>query len=363
MGTRNKIIISAVVWVAIIATGGAFLLRSEAPLAIPSIVDAKLSLNTSPSVASTKPQVISQEKSVALVLGRPSQISTGAGGGSGAMLALPPLAGANAMPTLPSAADVNVTPTLIQPTSVSVASATKQKEDADAGCRQKLLSLGVYLLATDPCVDIDELIKNLANGKYSFNKPSSAYVGEPFTVVLTLQTAEGQDVAGPFQGTTGQVVTQAGRFAQRLEATLRGGIDFTIMPDGAQERIATATSPVVWRWTVTPQRAGKRTLAIDVTADLMLRTEKAPVPIRTLSEEIQINVGYLHMFVSAFSSLWGILGSLAIMTIAILGVVQSVRAVRHRTDAHQPTHEAPPIEVVTHHLSDRSHSGHPHSNA
>ena len=167
-------------------------------------------------------------------------------------------------------------------TSVAGAVVAEKETDKEASCRQKLLSRGVYLLATDPCVDIDELIKKLATGIYRFNKPQSAYVEEPFRLVLTLQTAEGQDVSSPFRGTPGNIVERPAPYARHLEATLRGGLDFKVDPAGAQERTVTSGSPVIWEWTVVPLSAGTKNIVIDVAATLILRAEKEHVQLRTL---------------------------------------------------------------------------------
>ncbi|HXR34378.1 MAG TPA: hypothetical protein VN754_00405 [Candidatus Binataceae bacterium] len=60
-----------------------------------------------------------------------------------------------------------------------------KKADPEASCWQKLLTSGVYLLPTDQCVDIDELLKKLETGIYRFNKPESAYVEEPFVATFS----------------------------------------------------------------------------------------------------------------------------------------------------------------------------------
>lgn len=148
-----------------------------------------------------------------------------------------------------------------------------------------MLTLGVVLAATDPCVELDTIIKNLQVGTYNFNQPPSAYVEEPFTIVLTLQTATGQDVSNSFRGTVGDVKSEQGKWAQHLEATLHG-LDFKIDPVGPQEQIATESSPVQWRWTVSAQSAGKKNLDIDVNAILTLGPAKNRYSIRTLEDEI-----------------------------------------------------------------------------
>jgi hypothetical protein len=104
----------------------------------------------------------------------------------------------------------------------------------DVDCRTKLRKRGVYPPNADPCIDVDEVIKALDTGLYRFNKPQTAYVEEPFRLVLMLETAAGQDKTDPFQGTRGDIVEKVAPFAQHLQATLHGGTDFRINPADAQ---------------------------------------------------------------------------------------------------------------------------------
>lgn len=235
-----------------------------------------------------------------------------------------------------------------------IAEGAVKQDDADASCRQHMLTLGVVLAATDPCVDLDTLIKNLQVGTYSFNQPPSAYVEEPFTVVLTLETAAGQDVSKAFQGTPGARKTEQGKWAQHLEATLHG-LDFKIDPPGPQEQIATEGSPVQWRWTVSAQSAGKKNLDIDVNAILTVGPAKNRFSIRTLEDEIQVNVTYSQMIISAFTGLWGLLLGVATMVIAGLSVLH-YWPLKGKTDHGGESEEPPPVELIAH-----QHVHSPHS--
>jgi hypothetical protein len=230
-----------------------------------------------------------------------------------------------------------------------LASSSPVNDDPQAACRWKMLTKGVYLIPTDPCVDIEELIKKLATGVYRFNKPESAYVDEPFRLVLTLQTGEGQDVTSPFRGTSGQIVERPAPVAQHLEATLRGGLDFRVDPAGAQERTVTSASPVTWEWTVVPLNAGKKTIIIEVAANLIIRAEKQHIQLRTLYEEIQINVRALHWVVATFAGIWGIALGLSTMTIAVLGVVHYWPKAKREASNCEQSDEPPPVELITHH--------------
>jgi hypothetical protein len=234
-------------------------------------------------------------------------------------------------------------------TSAPVASAptAAKKDDADASCRQHMLTLGVVLAATDPCVELDTLIKNLQVGTYSFNQPPSAYVEEPFIVVLTLQTAAGQDVSNYFQSTAGERKSEPGKWAQNLEAKLHG-LDFKIDPEGPQERTVTEGAPVQWRWTVSAQSAGKKNLYIDVNAILTVGPAKNRYFIRTLEDQIQVNVTYFQMILSAFTGLWGLLLGAATMLIAILSALHYWPS-KNKTGHDRQSGESPPVELIAHH--------------
>jgi hypothetical protein len=235
--------------------------------------------------------------------------------------------------------------------------------DQEVACREKLRSRGIYLIAGNPCIDIDLIIKNLAEGTYSFNKPDSAYVEEPFRVVLTLTTAPDQDVSSVFLGTEGKVTAKQGQFAQHLEARLRGGIDFKVDPSGPQEQTVTSLNPVVWEWSVTPLKPGNKTIFIDVAANLILGTQQEHVQLKTLDERIEIRVSILHFILAAVTSLWGVALGIATMIIAILGVVhysRSLRRMREHRDGDPD--EPPPVELITHQQS-HSESSATHSSS
>ena len=81
--------------------------------------------------------------------------------------------------------------------------------------------MGVLLLADQPCDDLDDVVKNLDTGVYRFNKPESAYVEEPFRVVLALPTAPGQNVSRVFLGAPGPVEEREARIARYLRDAAR----------------------------------------------------------------------------------------------------------------------------------------------
>jgi pimeloyl-ACP methyl ester carboxylesterase len=158
---------------------------------------------------------------------------------------------------------------------------------ADATCRDRLKRLGVVV--NGPCIEVGEIVDNLASGHFSYNNPGSAYIGESFDLRLVLATSEKQDVRPSFEGIPGTVIKKEGQFGQSIEATLRGN-DLKIEPAGPQLRTATTSKSVEWDWTVTPQSEGKKTLTIEVAVNILVGSDKQRVQLTTLHDEIDIQV-------------------------------------------------------------------------
>lgn len=166
-------------------------------------------------------------------------------------------------------------------------SARVSKAAPELACRNQMLRLGV--VSSGPCVDVGDIVSNLEVGKYIFNKPETAFVGDPFRLILVLKTSEAQDVLLHFDGVPGAVTERSGKFAQSIEATLRGS-DLEIKPAGPQQKTVTKVQPVEWEWTITPLSGGKKTLTIDVVANIQVGAEKHQVQVTTLHEAINIQV-------------------------------------------------------------------------
>jgi hypothetical protein len=223
------------------------------------------------------------------------------------------------------------------------------KSPAAAECRRVLRSRGVLVGENSPCILVDDVMRNLPSAMYQFNKPEVAYVDEPFRVVMVLPTAPDQDIASFFKSTEGDVVKKKARYAQYMEATLHGDVDLKVSPSTPQPRTITALEPTVWEWTVIPQKPGNKTLVIDVDAQLVVGTRQERVQLRTLHEDIHVKVHLTHQVLAFFSSLQGMLVSLATIAIGGLGVLHLVKP--------KKVQEIPgAAELMTHQLHDKSHS-------
>ena len=201
----------------------------------------------------------------------------------------PPPAAAS-QPTVGAQPTVAAQPGSNASTSNPAAEAAK----SDAACRDRLRRLGIVVV-NGPCIDVGEIVDNLAKGQYLFNKPETAYVGESFGFRLALETSSKQDVRQSFGALPGPVTKQEGQFGQSIEATLRGG-DFKIEPAGPQPRTATASKPVEWDWTVTPLSGGKKTLTIEVAVNIQVGSDKQRVQLTTLQDDIVIQVSAFQQF-------------------------------------------------------------------
>jgi hypothetical protein len=156
---------------------------------------------------------------------------------------------------------------------------------AERECRDRMRRLGV--VSAGPCIEVGAIVENLRVGTYAFNKPALAFVGEPFRLRLALKTADKQDIKESFAGLAGVVTEREGKFAQSVEATLRGD-DLNIEPNGPQQRTATTHDAVEWEWTITPKAGGEKTLVIEVAANIEAGPEKHKVKVKTLREAIVI---------------------------------------------------------------------------
>jgi hypothetical protein len=219
----------------------------------------------------------------------------------------------------------------------------RRKIDADADCRRRLSEKGIVLPQNAACIDVDKIVRNLAKADFRFNKPAEAYVGEAFRVVLLLPTASGQDVQTPFKSTEGTIETRKAPYAQNMEATLRGDSDLKISPVGPQERVTTSLEPTTWEWAVVSEKAGDKTLVIEVNAQLVLGAERNRVQLRTIYEDIHVHVRWAHWF----SAIWGFINSavgfavsMATLAIGVLGVLHYRR--------FNKTEDLPGVDLVGH---------------
>jgi hypothetical protein len=195
---------------------------------------------------------------------------------------------------------------------------------ADKKCRDRMREFGV-VIPSGPCTDVGDVVDNLATGKYHFNKPDSAILGEPFPLRLFMQTAEVQPIN--FDGLPGTVVVRPGKLAQSVEATLSGD-DFEITPAGPQPRTATRSELVEWNWKLKPTSTGKKTLTIEVAANIQVGPDKHRVQIKTLHESIVIQVTLfqrLKTYMADASGMAAAAAAVATPLAVLIGFVPKVR--------------------------------------
>ena len=129
-----------------------------------------------------------------------------------------PVVSSSSGPALPSSGGVATIGGDVKKSTITTA--PRPADERVRGCHERLRVRGVHLLADQPCVDLFDVIADLAKGKYYFNKPQSAYVEEPFRVVLALPTADGQDMSRVFRGAPGPVEEREAHIAQYLLASI-----------------------------------------------------------------------------------------------------------------------------------------------
>lgn len=159
---------------------------------------------------------------------------------------------------------------------------------AQSTCEEQLHRAGVIGPAGSACTDLDDVLNHLEKGTYSFNKPETVILNEPFPIRLMLQTQSSQAV--DFSGAPGTVEPKPDiAFAQTVLATLSGD-DFEISPSGAQERTAARSLPVEWDWRLIPKSSGTKTITIQVEVQIAVGADKHRVQLPAFREAIDIQV-------------------------------------------------------------------------
>ena len=194
-----------------------------------------------------------------------------------------------------------------------------------ADCRQRMMRRGV-VVGNGPCTDLDEIVRNLATGTYSFNRPRMVTLGEDFVLRLILQTQESQTIN--FDGAPGSILRIENRpFAQSVEATLSGQ-DFEISPNGPQPKTVTAAQSVEWNWKLNPKAVGTKTVTIEVAVNIVSGADKQRVQIDSLREDIEIQVSFTQRVRAYLADISGALvATAAVLTplAAILGFFPTAR--------------------------------------
>ena len=195
----------------------------------------------------------------------------------------------------------------------------------ETACQEKNRRVGI--VSSGPCVNVGDIVDNLLEGQYNFNKPRTVYLEEPFKFRLILTTSDKQDAQDAFSGLPGEITKKKGNFAQSIEATLRGD-DLKIEPAGAQPRTATTSKPVEWDWTVTPQSGGRKTLTIEVAANIQVGPDKHRVQVTTLHEEVVIQVSAFQQLKSYVSQANGLVVAAAAAITPLAALIALVPKVR-----------------------------------
>ncbi len=241
-----------------------------------------------------------------------------------------PIAPANVRPSPSPAFPTSVAPSnstgggAAAPAGTSTVTAPSGATD-DAACRDRMRKLGV--VSNGPCIDVGAIVDDLAVGTYLFNKPTEAYVGVPFRLLLALQTSPSQNARGTFTGLPGAINEREGKFAQSIEATLHGD-DLQIDPTGPQARTVTTKEGVEREWTITPLSGGQKTMTIVVLANIQAGSDRHKVQVKTLREPIVIQISSfdrMKMYIATASGIVVATGTTLTAIAGIVGLVPSIR--------------------------------------
>lgn len=227
------------------------------------------------------------------------------------------------------------------------ASAQPTVKAEEQACRERLRGRG-FIRPELPCIEIEAIIKNLPAGGFTFNQPDLVYEDAPFSIVLALQTAEGQSIANLTRGLPGKLETVTAQFAGQVEATLRG-LDFKIDPAGPQLRTTTSLAPVHWEWSVTPLNAGQKLLVVEVGVVLMIGPDRFPVQITTLRRDINVRVSALKLLRAVLADTGAVALALFGAAGTFIGIVsgwkptqKAVKAVIRRSRPRRSARTRPP---------------------
>lgn len=124
-------------------------------------------------------------------------------------------------------------------------------------------------------------------------------------------------------------------------ATLSGGEAFDISPSGPQQQFVSRQRVTAWTWEVTPKTPGTQILMLTFDVALTVDGREGIRKIRTLTQEIQIQVAWADRLKDGFERLKATVDGLAWLWITILvpaglWVWRQIRRRRRRAEPRQP---------------------------
>ena len=129
-------------------------------------------------------------------------------------------------------------------------------------------------------------------------------------------------------------------------ATLSGGGAFDISPSGPQQQFVSRKQVTAWTWEVTPKKPGTQYLILTFDVALTVDGREGTRKIRTLTQEIQVQVGWADRLKDGLERLKATVDGLAWLWLTILfpagyWVWRQIGKRRHKAPPRQPKDRRP----------------------
>jgi hypothetical protein len=116
------------------------------------------------------------------------------------------------------------------------------------------------------------------------------------------------------------VIPKLTKVSRQMSASL-GGASFKVEPAGPQTRIVTKAAPVRWEWRVIPTEGGEKkltlTLAVAIGKD---EQNTQPVQIKTLEEQIKVDVSTWDQALSVIPGVNSLFGAVGGIVTVVMGM-------------------------------------------
>jgi hypothetical protein len=164
---------------------------------------------------------------------------------------------------------------------------------------------------------VQEAIDATVTAHVAFNAPHRMQRGEPRVIEARLAIDIPPDVLIEQVTEAGRKIVRSLRVSPRMIAALSGGGAFEVSPSLPQSQLV-GREPTVWTWQVTPKKKGRQYLMLTFDAVLNVEGREAAYSVRTLKQEIEVEVGWSDWVKDGLAWLKGLVENLAWLWLTIL---------------------------------------------
>jgi hypothetical protein len=164
---------------------------------------------------------------------------------------------------------------------------------------------------------VQEAIDATVTAHVAFNAPHRMQRGQPRVIEARLAIDIPPDVLIEQVTEAGRKVVRSLRVSPRMIAALSGGGAFEVSPAQPQAQLV-GREPTVWTWQVTPKNKGRQYLMLTFDAVLNVDGREAAYTMRTLKQEIEVEVGWSDWLKDGLAWLKGPAENLAWLWLTIL---------------------------------------------